>query len=767
MTHIDRKGLPLDLNRRTFLVGSTAAGLAFGYVAASGLSDALAAPGKFEPTIWYSIAPDGKVTVVVGKAEMGQHVSSAMAQIVAEELEADWRLMNIQLVDNDPKYNDPVLGALIIGGSWSVRMNFDTMSRAGAAGRIALIEAGAAMMGVPAAECRASNSQVIHSKTGKKVSYAKIVAEGKANKAWTADELKAIKLKTPGQYTLVGQSVPQLDVPAKINGTAKYGIDAVAPGMVYGKPVVPPVRYGAKVTAVDDSAAKKVPGFIRAVTLDDKTGTTSGWVVVVANSYPAAKKAAEVLKVSYDKGPYANVSDKTLIDEAKRLQQGEGSGQLFVKKGDHNAAIAGAAKVLEAEYFTSIDIHAPMEPMNALAYEKDGIWHVHTGNQFASRSGGIAAGALGVDPKHVVLHQYYLGGGFGRRLDADMVIPAVLASKAVGKPVKLIYAREDDMAMDFTRPLTYQKVKVGLDKDGKAVAMEHDVIGAWPTARWGIPAFLTPSVDKKGSHDGFTVNGADYWYTIPNHTVRNFENELAQKATPSGQLRSVAPAWTFWAVESTMDDIAHATGQDPVDMRLKLLDGAGANAGGDKPQNVGGAKRLANVLRIAVGRAGYGSLKLGENEGIGVACVSSQERTSPTWTACVAHVKVDPKSGDVTLKKLTIAMDVGTVINPDGVRAQIEGSTLWGASIAMLEKATMENGGIQQTNYDRYSPMRMSQVPELDISIVGNGEPAVGCGEPAVTVVAPAIGNAIFNAVGARVRSLPITAEAVKAAMKS
>ena len=759
MTHIDRKGLPLDLNRRTFLVGSTAAGLAFGYVAASGLSDALAAPGKFEPTIWYSIAPDGKVTVMVGKAEMGQHVSSAMAQIVAEELEADWRLMNIQLVDNDPKYNDPVLGALITGGSWSVRMNFDTMSRAGAAGRIALIEAGAAMMGVPAAECRASNSQVIHSKTGKKVSYAKIVAEGKANKAWTADELKAIKLKTPGQYTLVGQSVPQLDVPAKINGTAKYGIDAVAPGMVYGKPVVPPVRYGAKVTALDDSAAKKVPGFIRAVTLDDKTGTTSGWVVVVANSYPAAKKAAEALKVSYDKGPYASVSDKTLIDEAKRLQQGEGSGQLFVKKGDHNAAIAGAAKVLEAEYFTSIDIHAPLEPMNALAYEKDGIWHVHTGNQFASRSGGIAAGALGVDPKHVVLHQYYLGGGFGRRLDADMVIPAVLASKAVGKPVKLIYAREDDMQMDFTRPLTYQMVKAGLDANGNLVGFAHDVVCAWPTARWGIPEFLTPAVDKKGPLDSFTVNGADFWYTVPNHQVRAILNELAQKATPSGQLRSVAPGWTFWAVESMIDELALAAGKDPVDFRLAMLDGAGDNAGG--------AKKLANALRTAVGRSGYGSMKLPKNSGIGVACVSSQERATATWTACAAQVEVDPKSGEFKVNRLTLAMDLGTVVNPDGVKAQIEGSTLWGMSLALFEKAPLENGALQVSNFNDYTPLRMSQMPDLDISIIANNDPPSGCGEPAVTVVAPAIANAIYNAIGARVRSLPITAEAVKAAMKS
>ena len=193
--------------------------------------------------------------------------------------------------------------------------------------------------------------------------------------------------------------------------------------------------------------------------------------------------------------------------------------------------------------------------------------------------------------------------------------------------------------------------------NGKPIAMEHDVIGAWPTANWGIPAFLTPAVDKKrvgdtsNLHDSFTVNGADYWYTIPNHTVRNFENKLAQNATPSGQLRSVAPAWTFWAVESTMDDIAHATGQDPVEMRLKLLDGAGANAGGDKPQNIGGAKRLANALRTAVGRSGYGAIKLGPNEGMGVACVVSQERPRPTWTACVAHVKVDPKSGEVTLEE--------------------------------------------------------------------------------------------------------------------
>jgi isoquinoline 1-oxidoreductase len=761
MTKHDRIGLSSDLNRRNFLVGTSAAGLAFGYAAVAGMSgsgEALAA-GNFAPTIWYTIAPDGKVTVMVGKAEMGQHVSSAMAQIVADELEADWRMVNILLVDNDPKYVDPVLGALITGGSWSVRMNFDPMSRAGAAGRITLIEAGAAMLGVPAAECRAANSQVIHAKTAKKVSYAKIVADGKASKVWTPDELKAITLKTSDQYSLIGQSVPQIDVPPKINGKAKYGIDAAVPGMVYGKPVTPPVRYGATVKAVDETAAKKVKGFIKAVTLDDKTLTTTGWVVAVATTYEGAKAAAEALKITYDNGPNAKVSDQALIDEAKRLQKDPAAGQLFVSGGDPATAIAGAAKTLEAEYLTSINIHAPLEPMNALAYEKDGVWHIHTGNQFASRTGGIAAGVLGVDPKKVMLHQYFIGGGFGRRLDADMVIPAVLASKAVGKPVKLIYGREDDMAMDFTRPLTYQKVKAGLDANNNLVGLEHDVVCAWPTARWGIPEFLTPAVDKKGPLDGFTVNGADFWYTVAHHKVRAVLNELAQKATPSGQLRSVAPGWTFWAVESMIDELAFAAGKDPVDFRLSHLDGAGANAGG--------AKRLANALRTAVGRSGYGAATLPKNSGIGVACVSSQERATATWTACAAQVEVNPANGEFKVKKLTLAMDLGTVVNPDGVRAQIEGSALWGMSLALFEKTSLENGALQATNFGDYTPLRMSQMPELDISIIANDEPASGCGEPGVTVVAPAIANAIFNACGARVRSLPITAEAVKAAMKA
>jgi isoquinoline 1-oxidoreductase subunit beta len=755
-THV--KTPPTDLSRRSFLVGSAATGLVLGYAAVPGIDQALAAPSAFEPSVWYSIGPDGLVTVTCGKADMGQHIASTMAQIVSEELGSNWKDMRVQLASNDPKFNDPVLGAQITGGSWSTMMNFDAMSRAGAAGRIALTEAAAASMGVPAGELVVRNSAVSHPKSKKSMSFADIVKSGKITKTFTPDELKAIKLKTPDQYTMVGVSVPQLDIPPKTNGTAKYGIDVMLPGMVYGKVVTPPVRFGATVKSVDDAAAKKVPGFIKAITLDDKTGSTSGWVVAVANTFANAKKAADALKISYDDGPNAKLSSQSLIDEAKRLQALDDSGQFFVKDGDTAAAFGTAAKVVEAEYTTSINIHAPLEPMNATAEFKGDILHIYSGNQFATRSGAIAAGAAGIDPKFVVMHQMWLGGGFGRRLDADMMVPAVQAAKAVGKPVKVIYSRENDMTMDYSRPLTFQKVKAGLDGDGKLIALNHDVVSAWPTQRWGIPDFLSPSVDKKGPLDAFTVNGADFFYSVPNHNVRAIKNEMAHNATPSGQLRSVAPGWTFWAVESMIDELAHAAGQDPAQYRIALLDGKG--------KNDGGAQRLRSTLLAAMGMAGYGTSKLPKGEGMGVACVSSQERATASWTACVAHVAVSA-SGEVKVKKLTVATDVGMQVHPDNIRAQVEGAALWGLSLAMYEKATLKDGGIEQTNFDTYTPLRMSQTPEVAVNVIANGDKPTGVGEPAVTVIAPALANAIFNACGARIRSLPITAEAVKANMKA
>jgi isoquinoline 1-oxidoreductase subunit beta len=279
--------------------------------------------------------------------------------------------------------------------------------------------------------------------------------------------------------------------------------------------------------------------------------------------------------------------------------------------------------------------------------------------------------------------------------------------------------------------------------------MSHDVVSAWPTARWGIPDFLTPSVDKKGPPNSFTVNGADFFYTVPNHYVRAIKNEKAHNATPSGQLRSVAPGWTFWAVESMIDELAHESGKGPAQFRIELLDGKGDNAGG--------AQRLHNTLLAAIGLAGYGTKQLPKGEGMGVACVSSQERKTANWSACLAHVAVS-SSGEVKVKKLTVATDVGAEVNPDG-KAQVSPAALWGLSLALSEKATLKDGGIEQTNFDSYTSLRMSQLPEVEVTVIANGEHATGVGEPAVTVVAPATGNAVFNAVGAGVRALPITAE--------
>ena len=343
MTHQSKitKDSTVSLSRRSFIVSTGAAGLAFGFAALPGASALAATGGAYDPNHWFSIGADGNVTVRVAKAEMGQHIASTLAQILAEELGASWAHMKIELIGNDPRYNDPVLGAILTGGSWSTLMNFDLMSRCGAAGRMALIDAAAGMLGVQPGQCTASESRVTAT-NGKSVTFAEIVKSGKASKVYTADDLKAITLKTPDQYTMIGKELLQLDIPAKTRGEAKYSIDHFVPGMVYGRVVTPPVRYGAKVTAVDDSEAKKVPGFIKAVTVEDATATTTGWVVAVAEKQWQAILAAKALKVTYDKGPNAGVSSESILAEAKRLV-GQPGGELYFKSGDAAATLSSAA----------------------------------------------------------------------------------------------------------------------------------------------------------------------------------------------------------------------------------------------------------------------------------------------------------------------------------------------------------------------------------------------------------------------------------------
>ena len=501
-----------------------------------------------------------------------------------------------------------------------------------------------------------------------------------------------------------------------------------------------------------------------AVIKEDPTGVNTGYVVALGETYWAAEKAAAAMKVTWDSGPNANTSSADIVQAAKDSIADESQGFTWVLEGDPEGAMSAAETTVEAECETSLGYHGLMEPINCVAMESNGIWHLFTGSQFQGRFTAMTAAALGVDGKNVVLHQQYCGTGFGRRLEPDGAIISALAAQQIGRPVKLVYTREDDLRFDFHQTHTVQRVKGGVNAAGKIDAMSHVVAAGWATKRMA-PGFLAESVDKKGKIDQFSTNGSDHWYDIPNHYVRSVENTTAMAATPPGQLRAVAPTWTWWANESFMDEVAHKIGKDPLDMRLSMLSATGKNAG-TPPNTVGGANRLRNALIVAAGKSGYGVKPMPENTAMGIASVASQERGSPSWTAVVAEVHVDPSSGEPTLKKITVAMDVGTAVNPDGVLAQIQGSALYGSSRVLHENVTLTNGAIDQGNFDTWTPMRIHQAPEVDVTIIQNGHYPAGCGEPVVTCVGPAIANAIFNASGARVRSWPITAEKIKAAQR-
>jgi CO/xanthine dehydrogenase Mo-binding subunit len=439
------------------------------------------------------------------------------------------------------------------------------------------------------------------------------------------------------------------------------------------------------------------------------------------------------------------------------------AGAGWVIDGDADGVLAKTSGVVAAEYTTGVNLHAPMEPVNATALFENGIWHLHAGNQFQTAAVPLAAKALGVDPSLVILHQYYLGGGFGRRIYGDYLVPAALAAKAMSRPVKVIYDRTDDMRFDCPRSPSFQALRGAIGPDGRILAWKQDVVAGWPTATVA-PAFLDDAPDKRKT-DSFAIAGADFWYSIPNHHVRAIRHDLAQAVLSPGYLRSVGPGFTIWAVESFFDELAKAANADPVAFRLKHLDAVGKQAGGDTPGNQGGANRLAAVLKLAADRAGWGKLALPAGTAQGVALSMGQERGMPTFTACIARVATDTATGTFKVEKLTVISDVGTPVNPDGVQSQMESAVLWGLSLALYESGSVKNGAITAGNFDAYTPLRMEQVPELDISFDGHGQYPVGIGEPPTTVVAPAIANAIATATGARVRSLPITPAKVKAAL--
>lgn len=742
-----------SLTRRGFLITAAGSGVAFGFTR-SGLAQGAGPAGMFEPTIWYDIDTDGIITVNIKRAEMGQHVGTGIARIVAEELEADWDMVRIRHVDSDPKW-----GLMITGGSWSIWQSYAPMSRAGAAGRIALIEAGATLMGADPQDAVAASGQVTAG--GASVSFGDIVARGNLSRSFTPEELEALPTKPVEERRLIGQPVTALDIPEKTDGSSIYGIDAVAAGMVFARPKLPPTRHGSVVVSIDDTDSATVPGYIRAIALEDPSDTVPGWVMVIAETFTAAERATDLLRVEWTAGETATTSEQDIQDRGTALIADPTAGSTVVDDDGLDDAFANAASELTRTYTTASAMHFALEPVNALAFEADGMFEIHTGNQWQSLILPTLAVALNRPEESIVMRTYRLGGGFGRRLNGDYAVPAALTAKAVGGPVKMVLTRSDDMRFDSFRSPSVQTVRMAFDGEGRITAMDHAAAAGWPT---GV---LLPSFMAKGLNgvpfDGFAISGADHWYTVGAQRVRALSNDLANRAFVPGWLRSVGPGWTNWAVESFMDEAAHLQGADPVAFRLALLDGAGRNAG-TAPDSIGGALRQAAVLQRTADLGGWGR-EMPDDHGLGIATTFGQEREMPTWTACLADVQVDRTTGVVRVAKLTIVSDAGTIVDPNSSTAQVEGAALWGLSLALYEGGHFVSGEIAETNLNTYTPLRMGDVPVMEIAFIDNGHVPCGLGEPATTVIAPAIGNAIFAATGARLRHLPMRPADVLAAL--
>ena len=501
------------------------------------------------------------------------------------------------------------------GGSWSVHTSFTALSQAGAAGRTVLIDAAAKLLGVSPESCSAEDGVVTSGE--KSLTFAQIISNGDLSRTISEDELAAMPVKSPADRRIIGRDLRNRDVAEKAEGSAVYGLDAALPGMAYAMPLLPPTRYGSTVLSIDESAAKTIDGYIGALRINDPSETVQGCVVVAAETMPAVLKAVKAVSVDWASGPTASVSEADLITEGVRLAADPTVGTLYVNEGDIAAATTNAADTLAATYTTSTALHFTMEPQNALVeFDAQGRCHIHAGNQWQSLILPVLAQALEMPETDIVIHQYYLGGGYGRRLFGDQMIPAALAARALGRPVKLIFDRATDSRFDCVRSPSVCTLAASFDGDGNLSGIDHAAVAGWPTKSMA-PGFLGTGIDGKGQFDGFSISGADHWYSLPSHRVRAINNELAQATFLPGWLRAVGPGWISWGVESFLDEVAAKQGRDPVAMRLALLDGRGKNAGGDG-STVGGATRLAAVLKDVAARADWGR-EMPPHEGLGVA----------------------------------------------------------------------------------------------------------------------------------------------------
>lgn len=685
-----------------------------------GIVPAAAAP--FHPNAFITIAPDGKVTVTVGQSEMGQGVLTSLPMIVADELEVDWNDVAFEQGPAGKEFANPMLGSQITGGSSSVKAFIDPLRKNAAAVREMLVAAGAASIGVAVNECKADGGKVVHTASGRSVPYGRLLEEAAKIKPPANPTLK-----DPKDFRYIGKSVKRLDSPEKVNGTGIFGIDVKLPGMLTATVLRSPV-IGGTVKTCDDSSAKAVKGVRSVIKID------SG-IAVVADNYWAAKKGRSALKVTWDDGQMASVSSDSIYETFKKAADEE-AGLVAKKIGNVAGAYPNAAKTLEAVYYAPYLAHATMEPMNATAdVRPDGV-DVWAGVQAQMVAQGMAAKAAGVTPEKVRVHTTLLGGGFGRRL-GEYVIDAVVLSKAVGKPVKVVWTREDDMQNDFYRPATYNKMTAGIGDDGMPVFWQHRVVNQ------SIMASLGPSIfgfaPPEGQLDDSSFEGAhDLPYKIPDLQVDWIKKN---PGIPVGFWRSVGSSHTAFSTECFLDELAAAAGKDPLEYRLALLQ--------DSPRHAG-------VLKLAAEKAGWGK-PLAKGTGRGIAVHES----FGSYVAEVAEVSVG-SDGIPKVHRVVIAVDCGQYVNPDTVKAQMEGGMVYGLTAALYGEITLKNGRIEQNNFYDYKMLRMNEMPKCEVYIMQSGEKHGGVGEPGTPPIAPAVCNAIYAVTGKRIRSLPIRPEELR-----
>jgi len=721
------------ISRRTLITASVAAGggLALAVWLRRNLGEGDLVPGDaaLAPDAWVRLGTDGWLTVMVDRSEMGQGVSTALPMLVAEEMDAEWDRIRFEFAPAHSAYANPLTGMQVTGGSTSVAGAWRPLREAGAAARAMLVAAAAAELRVAAGELETEPGAVVHRRSGRRIPYAAL-----AERAGRLPVPEEVTLKEPTAFRLIGTSTPRLDTRDKVTGRAVFGLDAGPAEALVAVVARCPV-FGGRLASVDDAAARRVAGVVDVVRIEEG-------VAVVAEGYWAADQGRKALVLAWDEGPLAALDSVEIRRRMAALA--EGPGREAVRRGAPDEALAGAAHRLEAEYDLPFLAHATMEPMTCTAdVRADGVT-VWAGTQFQSAPAwagggarGVAARVAGVPIDRVEVITTFLGGGFGRRSEHDFVAMACQVSKAVGRPVKLVFSREDDLQHDFYRPASLHRITAGLDAAGTPVAWRHRVVAPSIMARF-LPGFVPDFLLRlagplKGGIDATAVEGiAELPYEMPAFEVSYARADLG---VPVGFWRSVGHSGNAFVVESFVDELAQAAGQDPVTFRVRLL---------------AGAPRHRRVLEAAAAAAGWGTpLPAGRARGVAL------HASFGSIVAQVAEVSV--AEGRPRVHRVTCAIDCGVVVNPSTVVAQMEGGIGFGLSAALGERVDLARGRVVQSNFHDYRVLRMAEMPAVQVVLVPGGDEPGGVGEPGTPPVAPAVANALAVLTGRRLRSLPLS----------